>query len=573
MNISSYTLSKYQEEVLNLGKGFVPSKKYVNKKDIIDCLKIIKRKLRLKDYFKKDTPIDKSKFYIKNSKWIPPIYLQSNRCLDALIKIDDLTTTFLTTDRIDTGYKNNLSREHRIALSNLQNNENLVIRKADKGNLLVLMDKSDYIYEAETQLSDQKYYCRIDHHINNSYLINPILLQAYTKKIIDIKLFKYLQPDVNAKPRKFYTLPKIHKDKDKWLNGRIPKGRPIISDLHSLTYNISQFLEFKLKSLSKYLKHIIKDSRDFIAKIHEFNASGCILATADVESLYTNMNNDLSIKIVADYFQKFIPTDNQLELTLKLLDISLNSNDFIFNDKIYLQTNGTAMGKAYSPTLANIYLDSLDRLATQNIKVVFYGRYIDDIFIIFNGSSDELKSLERTLNSFIPQIKLTFESSRTSVNFLDINVFRTEEDAMLRYKVYFKPTSNLNLLHHNSNHPKHTFSGIVKSQFIRYKYLTYDYNDYKATCFNLINSLRKRGYPYHKMRKIFRLIPFFNKNFTKNNDNKNNNYKFIIVRNSLPAMKKFFHKVNDVIYNSNIIDKGSIINAYKVDKNISRQLF
>ena len=40
----------------------------------------------------------------------------------------------------------------------LKNNENIVIKKADKGSAVVVMNTTDYLREGYRQLSDQKFY-------------------------------------------------------------------------------------------------------------------------------------------------------------------------------------------------------------------------------------------------------------------------------------------------------------------------------------------------------------------------------------------------------------------------------
>lgn len=41
---------------------------------------------------------------------------------------------------------------------------------------------------------------------------------------------------------------------------------------------------------------------------------------------------------------------------LQLLEINLTRNDFEFNDEYFLQIKGTAMGKKFAPSYANIFM-------------------------------------------------------------------------------------------------------------------------------------------------------------------------------------------------------------------------
>jgi hypothetical protein len=44
------------------------------------------------------------------------------------------------------------------ALQNLRSNEDIIIKPADEGSAVVVMDKSAYIREAERQISDDRFY-------------------------------------------------------------------------------------------------------------------------------------------------------------------------------------------------------------------------------------------------------------------------------------------------------------------------------------------------------------------------------------------------------------------------------
>ena len=68
----------------------------------------------------------------------------------------------------------NLSKEEFQALLTLKNKNNLVFQKADKGNTIVILDKTSYISSVESLLQDtqkfQKLDIRSDKELN--YLIN-----------------------------------------------------------------------------------------------------------------------------------------------------------------------------------------------------------------------------------------------------------------------------------------------------------------------------------------------------------------------------------------------------------------
>lgn len=64
-------------------------------------------------------------------------------------------------------------------------------------------------------------------------------------------------------------------------------------------------------------------------------------------------------------------------------------NDFIFNEKFYLQIKGTAMGKRFAPAYANLYMANWEEEALTKCvhKPLCYLRYLDDIFGIWTVSA------------------------------------------------------------------------------------------------------------------------------------------------------------------------------------------
>ena len=52
----------------------------------------------------------------------------------------------------------NISREEQKALENLRNYDDIVIKQADKGSAVVILDKGKYVAEAMRQLNDSEVY-------------------------------------------------------------------------------------------------------------------------------------------------------------------------------------------------------------------------------------------------------------------------------------------------------------------------------------------------------------------------------------------------------------------------------
>ena len=72
-----------------------------------------------------------------------------------------------------------------------------------------------------------------------------------------------------------------------------------------------------------------------------------------------------------------------------LLNIATKETFFMFNNKYYKQVDCVAMGSPSVPTLADIFTCSFEskwlRDCPNDLKPMFYRRYIDDIFVLLSS--------------------------------------------------------------------------------------------------------------------------------------------------------------------------------------------
>ena len=131
-------------------------------------------------------------------------------------------------------------------LKTLRDYPDIIIKPADKGSSIVILNTQDYILEAQNQLSNPKHYRKIPQpiHPNIKNQLNNTLNTLKRSKIINFKQVNYLKPPQDPRARMFYLLTKIHKPKDKWPQGTIPPGRPIVSDCSNDTYKIPHLLYY-----------------------------------------------------------------------------------------------------------------------------------------------------------------------------------------------------------------------------------------------------------------------------------------------------------------------------------------
>lgn len=590
LNLSSVQLTESQLSVLQKGLSFIPTLKRLPISAIIQTKNDLIRQVRIKNAFLGDLPPlpPKSKNFTGKSLWNPSNFdLSKINTLDETLEITDLIN--LSTDKVlgSEGYdiknryiyikdKPNLLPSEISALEQLRQLQNVVIKPADKGGCLVLMDVDSYNFEAYRQLSDPIYYEKIDKpiYLDNKIEVCNILKSLRDENYITKKQFSYLTGPDTPRQRQFYILPKIHKERDSWtIPDRMPTGRPIVSDVESESYRVSDYVEQFLKPLACGHPSYIKNSYDFIEKVRDLRVTeDTYLVTGDINALYTNMLHDRTISSISRAFNLH-PDGNRPDThLLTLLKLILEKNDFVFEGQTFLQKCGCPMGKIIGPQAANIYLIDFDYAAMNNyhIKPDYFSRFLDDVFFLWCDTLQHLKEYEDYLNSLMPQIKLKLEYSKFSINFLDVTIFKEERDGelILATKVYVKPTDTQNLLHKKSYHPSHTIKGILRSQLIRYKRLSSTYGDFLKSSKSLFKNLQGRGYSWSVMWKVLKEV-WFNPQVPRYTLNKP---LFPIIVPFSSIGKKLSYEYKKILNKYKSFQNRRIITAFKNNKNFAKLL-
>ena len=312
-----------------------------------------------------------------------------------------------------------LSKKQYQIMHELKEDCDLVIKKADKGSNVVVMNINDYIKEGECQLNNSTFYrkCKSDHTMKFKEQIDKIVDSLYESKEISEKTYNYLK-DRGKRTSIFYLLPKILKNYE----GSIPPGRPIVLSTDSPTERISQLLDVILKPLIVTTRSYIEDTPDFISKITGILLDGNDwLVSLDVVSLYTNIPHDDGIKSVAKFIhqhRKGVQTPTN-QILLGFLELVLKCK---FNNRHYLQVQGTAMGTRVAPTYANIFMSEFEEqfVYTYSHPPEHWFRFIDDIWTIFRGTKKELDDFIAYLNSCSGSIQFTETFSKEKTQFLDV---------------------------------------------------------------------------------------------------------------------------------------------------------
>ena len=65
--------------------------------------------------------------------------------------------------------KKNLNKEEYQSIKSLKNNPDIIIKPADKGSAIVILDKDNYIAEGERQLHDEQFYEETNTDLTGGY--------------------------------------------------------------------------------------------------------------------------------------------------------------------------------------------------------------------------------------------------------------------------------------------------------------------------------------------------------------------------------------------------------------------
>ena len=522
MNLSNIPLSSNAINVLKLGLSFTPTPKSNIPELEADIFNFI-RKLRLTYHFRNSIYHDES--IVKPTSTFTP-KPNENQELEKICKTLMETEIKMkkTTDNISS-LRNGLN-----SLIKRTTKKEIIIKPADKGSIITVMSPEFYLNMCDSHLRNEEYYECIQDNDPSPLLKNRII--AYAKKykhLLTENEYKTLTQKT-YKISNFCMLPKLHKSKE--LNDIILaknseyinvdkiltiEGRPIVAGPCYHTSVVSQILHVIMEPTLSFIKHILKDSFDFIDRIDTQCTDNTILSTCDIKSLYTNIQHDVFYKAIEYWIDKFhddIPLLSRLTkaFILKGLNIILKFNYF------FHQIKGTAMGTIFAVVGSNLtvaYFEVkmfalLPQIYPRDFVDYFvcnYFRFLDDIFHTWLINFD-IEPFYKLINELDPDFKFIFEKVTTDINFLDINIKIV--DNQLHFDIYHKPTNSFSYLKYNSCHPSHTKNNISLSLARRLIRIVTDNRDYRLE--ELRQNLLKRNHP----EKII------NYSFTKSFQPKNN---------------------------------------------------
>lgn len=364
----------------------------------------------------------------------------------------------------------NLSPSEIQALDSLIHTSDVIIKSADKGGGIVLLNKADYIKEANRLLSNKTTYRKLkkDPTIDFTIEVNVIVKSALERGVINKTEASFFTKSFYQTPY-FYYLPKVHK------NLTSPPGRPIVAAMDSVTTGFSQYIDQFLQPIVQQLPSYIRDGTHLLELLTPYKwESSYIWLSLDVTSLYTSIPHQFGLLALEFYLaQDPFMNPRQAAFILEATNFCLTHNYFNFDGEFYLQIQGTAMGANFAPSYANLAMGYWEEHYISHNNpyssyIVFFGRYIDDLIVIWDGPIDSITSFVDHCNHNPYGLSFTHVSDPNCLAFLDLELSHVDESIIA--KNYIKPTAGNSFLHYKSCHyPKWT-NNIPKGQFCRLRH-------------------------------------------------------------------------------------------------------
>ncbi|XP_070549747.1 uncharacterized protein [Ptychodera flava] len=164
--------------------------------------------------------------------------------------------------------------------------DDIVIRPADKGSGIVIMDTDEYQKQVETELDNNTTYQRVnkDRSKITERKVNNLVEKMYRNGHIDKETRNYMKVK-NTNPGKVKANPKMHKP-----------GHPIrtiISGIGHATEPLAEFAEQELEENVTQLNSYIRDTPHFLWRVQEEVQQplpeGAIIFCMDVRALYPSI--------------------------------------------------------------------------------------------------------------------------------------------------------------------------------------------------------------------------------------------------------------------------------------------
>ena len=203
VNFSKYILTKSETNVLSKGLGFCPTPGAPDIGNIIQDLDVFKTKTRLNLFFQGSNEDPEH----KNTQSGVPSEHKSLKLKSTFNPVGpfQLETMFYSIEqdlhrsKYRQPRKKNLTKEEYQSIKSLRNHPDIIIKPADKGSAIVILDKHNYIAEGERQLQNEQFYEENNTDLSGEVIhrVNLFVNNMLQRGQITQKTSSYLTNDID----------------------------------------------------------------------------------------------------------------------------------------------------------------------------------------------------------------------------------------------------------------------------------------------------------------------------------------------------------------------------------------
>lgn len=415
--------------------------------------------------------------------------------------------------------RDNLTPLQRATLRFLLKCDHIVIKDADKNLGLTVMSKSWYTTQVLKHLHDVTTYTPVLDLKVTFKLVTALLTRVnglawphvprqggrstQRRRRVPRLPTRDAASAMELEPCPFYIIPKVHKNP--------PSSRPIAAAQRFITTPLSRRLTPLLQNLVAELPYIVRNSTEFIRQLSTVSTPlppGARLFSADVESLYPNIETAWALRLISPMIRKAYGHLHGDTLVAGM-KVVLEHLYVQFEGTSYRQISGCAMGTPLAPPYANLVMDRADlgvRTLFQS-KLALLCRFIDDYLGIWLGSTEEYAEFVLAMNSLHPRLRITFSALELTQPFLDISV-TINSAGCIETSLYRKALNRYLYIPVNSQHRHSTLTGWVFGELLRITRASSTRVAWMREVATFWLLLRRRGYPVGMLHPVFSRVVF-----------------------------------------------------------------
>ena len=408
----------------------------------------------------------------------------------------------------------------------------IVVANCDKNLGFVVLSRVTYTETVMAHLRDSHTYKLIGEDTDNARIEYKARYTNELKRLLDNhkdyigwRTEKQLLEATSLAEKKtqfFKVIVKIHKMKEDLVE---VVGRPITPARGFYTSVLSRYVsDFLVKALP-LVGSYTRDAADAVQRLYKLKLKKgvkYVLGTGDIPAMFTNIPMDSSsIENCIDYVLRLVnqaalgedwPRKDFLIDAIKLVcKFNIISGP---DDRLYLQTDGLAMGSSLSAAFASLSVAWREELFLNMNKdiLVDWLRFADDILFLSTASTASLKEdvLPHYCGSVpkLSNIDWAIADAHLPAVFLDVSVSLGYSNGEMHLipSLYQKELNQYSFLPYQSGHMIHMLSNWITSETRRIATLCFYKKDFQSKMELFKKRLIRRGYPEQIIERQISLV-------------------------------------------------------------------